>query len=82
MTRRRVDHLRREHRHYPKHGLTEWTRYESFDHQRTLRYDWRCMACANEASKALYAFRQTHPETVIRRTFNTETILAEVCTGC
>lgn len=82
MTRRRVDHLRREHRHCPKHGLTEWTRYESFDQQVTPRYNWRCMACANEASKALYAFRQTHPETVIRRTPNTETILAEVCTEC
>lgn len=81
MTRRRVDYLLRQDRYCSEHGLTEWTRYESFS-QGTLYYDWRCMACANEASKALYAFRQAHPETVVRRTSKTETILAEVCTEC
>lgn len=81
--RPRVNYLRREQRRCHIHGVCEWTRYESINAAGIIQYNWRCMRCANDASKAVYRFQQLHPETIVRRSQDkTVTILADICTEC
>lgn len=80
MSRPRIESLRREDRHCPVHGLTEFTRYGR--RSGGTYYFWVCMTCHKERNKRNQALVKEHPERVTHRLPRAEPALNPVCPKC